>query len=199
MWNANSATTTLGEFSLFTQLSNVYDQTGLLSPYFRGELQASYLTLGTTHYAKLSGTEWVSSFSRPSGYIDFDLGAVLDISNVVVWNEEEIGTSSISLQVSTTTDFSGATVFGPYILTQNLGPLPYRFEVLSLPAPIAGRYVRLDPGANPNQDLIALGEVAFGVTSATAIHAGVPETSTVSAGVAIALWVGISFHRSRRR
>lgn len=59
--------------------------------------------------------------------------------------------------------------------------------------------MRLDPGANPNQDLIALGEVAFGVFLDTAIRAGVPESSTVAAGVTLALLLGITAHKARRR
>jgi len=198
MWNANSATSTLGEFSEFTKLSNVYDQTGLLTPYFRGQLQSSYL-VSKTHYATLSGTEWVSSFSQASGYIEFDLGAALEVYNVVVWNEETIGTSLIRIQISETTDFSLAPTLGPFILDQNAGVLPYPSQLITLPSPTFGRYVRLDPRANLNQDLIALGEVAFGVSLDTAIRAGVPESSTVTAGVSLALLLGIAAHKARRR
>jgi hypothetical protein len=120
------------------------NQSGLTKPFTSGVTDFdSYFTTGDQPFAQGGVGEWWSSvdFALPvEGNIDFDLGAVLTISRLAIWNRS---LRNVRIHVS-------ETLGGPMQLVET-ATLPnhtaffsYLPTLLSFDAPQAARYVRIE-------------------------------------------------------
>ena len=135
----------------------------------------TYLAQIPTHSVIYGGCEWFSTTRITSATLVFDMGQVLTIDRMAIWNEESSGISSLSVAHSA----NGVTYSEvPGSFAPKNWPLPitlnerYRADVFSLGTIIA-RYVRLSiacpqiPSAYPG---CSLGEIAFSTDAAAKIE-----------------------------
>jgi len=160
---ASSVSTNMGEG--FGPVSNIINQSGLSAGYTNGEDLNTYLATNPTHTNFFSGFEWYSDQPITSGNVDFDLGSVFSVANVIIWNEEFQGVNQFRIITASLPDFSDSVDQGLFIAPNNpdgfsYGASPFTFSSSS------ARYVRLAILTSYNDleiNTAALGEVAFGV------------------------------------
>ena len=176
-------------------IADTYNQNGLASTYTSGVTDfATYIGTNPMHTSTFAGFEWFSTFGTNSASVTYNLGSLMQINALALWNEESSGIGYLNL-------FS--SVNGTNFTALSLGLTPfdnpvadYGPEVFSF-ASTGMQYLRLDmdrcPQADPGQyTACAIGEVAFRTAGTT-----VPEPSTyvlMAAGLA-----GLGVVARRRR
>jgi hypothetical protein len=159
--------------------------------------------IGLEHTSRFLGYEWFSNLNATTAQVTYDLGAVMQIDRLALWNEESSGAGTLDLSYSLdgTNFFALATGLIP---TDNIALIGDPADRISLePPPFYGadlftfaltnaRYVRFDMSncatGNDDYNACAIGEVAFSNP--------VPEPATlifVGSGLA-----GLALRRRRR-
>ncbi|NJN48413.1 MAG: hypothetical protein HC808_20305, partial [Candidatus Competibacteraceae bacterium] len=170
-----------------SNINSVIDKVGLYRAYTNGEDQASYLANNTNAnpdalHSDRQSREWFASAGTTTGDVDFDLGGVFSIANVVLWNEDVFGIKEFDILAGNNADLSDLTYVNSFIAAdQAVSPLNVpsfveQAQVFDLGSTISARYIRLLIGSAypyeaPNRDNVAdpgfrsasIGEVAFGV------------------------------------
>jgi hypothetical protein len=209
-----------------TSATRMIDRKGLNTPYVNNEDQEAYLRKNPLHWDGIS-QEWFSEAGAVArgnrgfalgNFIRFDLGAVYDLRNIVLWNEDFAGVDRVYTYASQTTSVFDLT----YLNTLNFrnNPVarppaspnwiePYQKEELSASG-IQARYVTLfiqSVHANdlPNRDHLlsqyglkkfaSIGEVAFGVYRTDAPAEGIPTPALLPGLVGL----GVSAWRKKRK
>jgi hypothetical protein len=153
----------------FGALNDTFDQSGLSAGFISGVTDFDvYLATNPTHNLGFLGQEWFSNEGTSSASVTYDMGSVLEISRLALWNEESSGIGRLDLFSST----DGIT-FSP--LASNIHPFDtiaanYPAQVFSFTATDA-RFIRFDMSECPQPDqgagilfpACAIGEVAFDV------------------------------------
>jgi hypothetical protein len=125
MRGATSVTTNMGSLSGASFLSGVDSAPGnmidraLYVPYTNGVTdQAPYLNLSASNLGSLhtdrSSKEWFSAAGVTSGNVTFNLGAVYNVANVVLWNEDTFGIRDFDIFASNNASFASATNLGSF-------------------------------------------------------------------------------------
>jgi hypothetical protein len=149
-------------------------------PYANGEDQTTYLAKGAKGWDGVS-EEWFSAANVTSGNIDFDLGKLFNVANVVIWNEDVFGVKNFDIWASDNSGFAGATKFMGYtaanqaVSGSSIASYLETAQVFNI-TPTVAQFIRLvikDAYSyeSPNRDGItsvgfqsaSIGEVAFGV------------------------------------
>lgn len=158
----------------FGSINDTLNQQGLTSGFTSGVTNFdAYLGTTPRHTMLFFGFEWFSNFATTGATVTYDLGSVVAIDRLALWNEESSGIGTLNLFSST----DGVT-FIP--LASNLHPTdnplsnpidspPYPADVFAF-ASTNARFVRFvmsdspqpNPGSFPSA---AIGEVAFRVTA----------------------------------
>jgi hypothetical protein len=167
-----SAATTMGESGELTALVHAIDQTGLSANYVSGVTDFATFTAGTTHYSEPE-SDWVSETT--AGSVTFDLGRLMSIDKVAVWNfggprgNPEAAITQFTLVASTDPGFAGPITLGTFnpAVFSTLNPAQvFRF------APTTAEFFRLQAFRSNGTSNLGLGEIAFG-------QSPVPEPSTL--------------------
>ena len=177
-------------------LQNTYNQAGLTSHYISGVTDfASYIASRPLHAVAFTN-EWFSELGTTAASVTYDLGGLLSISGVALWNEDTSGIGALSLYQSA--DGINFTLLAGGLLPNNnaynevYGPDVFAF------AAVNSRYVRFDmsncPQSGGTYNSCAIGEVAFNTSAAAA---AVPEPASIALlGLGLA---GIAGLRRRQR
>ena len=169
MFGASSVSSSYTPFPFNTDIGNVIDQSGLSTGYTNGQDQASYLASNPTHAAPFSGNEFTSNGTGgTSGTIDFDLGSVVNVANLVIWNDDFAGLQEFDILASLSSDFSSSTNLGSFIGLDRANGVNYPHDLYDF-ADINARYIRLDVQSSHDSSVVGLGEVAFGVEASAAV------------------------------
>lgn len=180
----------------FGLLSHTFDQSGLSAGFTSGvTLFDTFLALNPTHTTTFSGFEWFSNSGTTSASVTYDLGSVMTIGRLALWNEESSGIGTLDLWGSV----NGVDFFQ---LALGLNPtdhfaVDYTADVFSWTAQDL-RYVRFDMSDCPQPnvgsfDACAIGEVAFASTNGIVVETPEPATALLLlSGLA-----GIAFARRR--
>jgi hypothetical protein len=145
-------------------LADTYNQNGLLTGYVNGVTDFdAYMALHPMHTLIFAGYEWFGNYGTDSAVVTYDLGSVMSISKLALWNEESSGIGLLNLYWSTDNVTFSPLALG---LTPTDNPLAdYPADVFAF-APTSTRYVRFDMSRCPQPDpgsypSCAIGEVAF--------------------------------------
>jgi hypothetical protein len=159
--------------------------------------------LGLKHTSRFLGYEWFSGENQTTAQVTYDLGAVMQVDRLALWNEESsgAGTLDLSYSIDGTSWFALATGLKPTDHIALIGeppagislePPPFYGADLFTFALTDARYVRFDMSncatGNDDYNACAIGEVAFSNP--------VPEPATllfVGSGLA-----GLALRRRRR-
>lgn len=170
----------------FGSINNTFNQISLSTGYTSGVTDFdTYIASNPQHTVIFSNAggevyEWFSNSGINTASVTYDLGSVLGISSLALWNEETSGIGVLGLFGSTDgLSFSSLGTFNPtdngYTqLSDTYGADVFRF------ASTNARYVRFDMSGCPQQlstnfNGCSIGEVAFGGTGITSV---VPEPGT---------------------
>lgn len=154
-------------------IANTLDHSGLFTDFTSGITDFDvYLATNPIHSSILTH-EWFSN--APTAAVTYDLGAIVLINVLALWNEEFSGIGAFDFSVSTNNvDF--AVVLAGAMPVDSPAGLNYGAERFDFGIQSA-RYVRMElsgcpqPDGNPNFDVCGIGEVAF---------RQVPEPATVA-------------------
>ena len=162
-------------------IADTYNQNGLSANYTSGVTDFDTFVGSTNHTMIFSGFEWFSDFGTDSAQVTYDLGSVMSIDKMALWNEEFSGIGLLDLLVSTDGLLFVSLLPG---LTPTDNPpfdgstsVSYLADVFSF-ATTSLRYMRLamsgcpQPNGNSYQSC-SIGEVAFS-TSTVPIPAALP-------------------------
>jgi len=159
----------------FGSIADTYNQSGLSNSYISGITDfTNYLSGGTTHTVAFQGFEWFSA-QGSSASVTYDLGSVIGIKSLALWNEESSGIGMLSLSQSS--DGVSFSLIGSFSPTDNPFDVSYLAQVFDF-SPTAARYIRFDMSGCPQEPSgfgsCAIGEVAFQSAQVTSV----PETTT---------------------
>jgi hypothetical protein len=157
----------------FGLISNTFDQSGLSQNYVSGVTNFdAYMALNPLHTQMFPGNEWFSNSGTSSAVVTYDLGSVMSIWRLALWNEESSGIGTLDLwgSLNGLDFFSLALGLAP---TDHLTLDPYPADVFTW-ASVDLRYVRFDMSDCPQPGIAgfpscAIGEVAFGTAAAVAV------------------------------
>jgi hypothetical protein len=157
----------------FGLISHTFDQSGLSHNYVSGVTNFdAYMALNPLHTWIYPGNEWFSNSGTSSAVVTYDLGSVMSIWRLALWNEEVSGIGTLDLwgSVNGLDFFSLALGLAP---TDNPADQHYAADVFTWSA-VDLRYVRFDMSNCPQPGVgtfhaCAIGEVAFGTAAAVAV------------------------------
>ena len=177
-------------------IADTYNQNGLSTNYVSGVTNFNaYIAGGPRHTDTFSGFEWFSALGTTTATVTYDLGSVISIDRLALWNEESSGIGLLNLLYST--NGAAFTSLGNFTPTDNPVGSSYLADVFSF-GPTSARYVRLDmsrcPQPNGTYNACAIGEVAF---RTAAVAGGVPEPATWAMLIVGFGGVGASLRRRR--
>lgn len=153
----------------FGSINDTINQNGLTSSFTSGVTDfATYIAGNPIHSLVFAGNEWFSNSGTDNASVTYDLGAVYNVLQLALWNEEVSGIGLLDLFSSTDgTNFSALA--SGLVPANNINLTNYLPEVFNLTDKNA-RYIRFDmsrcPQPNSTFTACAIGEVAFDVTSA---------------------------------
>jgi hypothetical protein len=148
-------------------IQDTYNQAGLLTPYVSGVTDFdSYMASNPMHDWRFINNEWSTADGNTLATVTYDIGRVLRIDRMALWNEDAAGIDWLNLSVSI--DGNGfLPLLGWLRPTDNLLDENYGADVYSFGA-TNFRYIRLDMSGCPQprgdglgMDVCAIGEVAF--------------------------------------
>jgi hypothetical protein len=176
----------------FGSIDDTINQRGLTSGFTSGVTSFdTYLASNPGHTMIFAGFEWFSNFGTTGATVTYDLGAVITIDRLALWNEESSGIGTLDLLSSkdgvTFTPLASSLHPTDNPLTNPLDSPPYLADVFAFP-PAAARFVRFvasdspqpNPGSFPSA---AIGEVAFRVGTAVDLIAQTVDWNTGGDGV----------------
>lgn len=176
-------------------ITQTLDQSGLITPYVSGVTNFNtYIATNPQHSFVFSGNEWFANAGSTSASVTYDLGAILGIDALALWNEDFSGIATLNLFGSTDgVLFAALLGVNP---ADGVNNLDYGPQVFSFGA-VDTRYLRFDITNCPQQpsgyDSCAIGEVAF----RTAATGAVPEPATWA--MMLLGFGGIGYSMRRRR
>jgi hypothetical protein len=170
----------------FGNLADTYNHNGLLTNFVSGvDDFDTYLALNPSHSFLFSGNEWFSNLGNRSTTVTYDLGSVLNIDRLALWNEDSVGIGNLNLSYSTDGNSFSSLASG-LMPSDNPINTNYQAQVFSFAATNA-RYVRFDASGCPQSGTVtfcAIGEVAF---SGSPLTTAVPEPSGILGTSVLAL------------
>lgn len=87
----------------YGSIADTYNQAGLYTPYVSGVTDyATYMAGSPLHNWVFSGNEWFSEIGT-SASVYYDLGAVMSVTGMALWNEDASGIGLLDLYASTDT------------------------------------------------------------------------------------------------
>lgn len=144
-------------------IANTYNGNGLAASYVSGVTDFASFVASTRHTSAFAGNEWFSNFVQTSAIVTFDLGGLMRIGALALWNEDSAGAGTLNVSISTD-GITFSSVLAGLTPTRALGVPDYSAQVFDFAA-VDARYIRLDmsscadiPGSFP---ACGLGEVAF--------------------------------------
>lgn len=154
--------------------STLIDQSGLSATYVSGVTDFSTFTASTTHATQSFANSYLFS---PTTAVGFDLGSVVDVNGVAVWNlvNNPASAKDVALYADTNSSLADGygTLIGNYSLSKALGADSNLATTQSFGS-VSSRYFVLELlnsyGGGP---MVGLSEVAFSQMSAP-----VPEPET---------------------
>ena len=163
-----SGTTTMGEAFA---LSHSYDHSGLLSNFTSGVTDFATYIAGNPQHDSEPGNDWVSNTT--SGVTVYDLGSLLSVDKVAIWNFGGLGgntsfaTTQVTVEASANPGFTSPTNLGTFNLSVFATTNPA--QVFGFPT-VAAEFFRFENFQSNGAGALGLGEVAFAAT---------PEPSSV--------------------
>jgi len=188
------AATASSTYSATYDIGNTIDRSGLFTPFVSGVTDFdAYVATNPIHTLVAENNEWFSAEGVTSAQVTYDLGSVIGIDRLALWNEEfsGFGTGRVSVSNDGIT-FASLTSISP---VDSPFVTDYGVQVFGLGA-LSTRFVRFDISGcpQPNGDprlLCGIGEVAF-----STVGTSVPEPGSLALlGVALA---GLGFARRRK-
>ena len=173
---------------------NTINQSGLFSPFVSGVTDFDAYMAGSPLHDLAFGAEWFSQeelvANNTSAVLTFDLGSVVTINRLALWNEEFAGIAGFTLLVSTD-GLTYATVLSGVSPSDNPIDQNYAADIFALGTQSA-RFVRLDafncPQPNPDGYVACgLGEIAFAMLT----DGGGPPTGIPVPGAILLLGGGL--------
>lgn len=162
----------------FGSIANTHNQNGLLSGYTSGVTNFNtYIASNPMHGTTFSTGEWFSNSGSTAAQVTYDLGSILGIDRLALWNEESSGIGILNLFGST--DGITFASLGTYNPVPSTSIANYGAQVFSFGATNA-RFVRFGMSRCPAQGGVqgfpgcAIGEVAF---RSADVGGAVPEPS----------------------
>jgi hypothetical protein len=179
----------------FGSINNTFNQAGLATSYVSGVTDfATYIAGNSQHTAAFSGAEWFGEFGLSTASVTYDLGSVLSIEAVALWNEDAAGIGALDLYQSAD-GITFSVLAAGLVPTNPSSNVAYGADVFSFAA-VNTRFIRFDMSNCPQEastfSACAIGEVAFNA----AADAEIPEPASawlLALGVA-----GIAALRRRR-
>ena len=172
--------TASSEFSSTFDIGNTIDQSGLSSGFTSGITDFdAYLATNPTHTLVAANFEWFTPSGVTTATVTYDLGAIVSIDRIALWNEESSGVGNVNVLFSTDGVTFVPNTLGITPVNNPIGS-DYPAQVFALSAG-STRYVQLsisqcpqaEPGAFPG---CGIGEVAF---SSGGAQQQVPEPSSM--------------------
>lgn len=171
----------------FGAIEDTFNQAGLSANYVSGMTDFDSFVAATTHSLVFSQNEWFSELGSTSAQVTYDLGSVLRIDKMALWNEESSGIGLLDLLVSSD---------GTNFVSLLAGLAPFDNPYADYPAEVFGfgatsfRYItlamsgcpQLDPGSFAS---CAVGEVAFNEVAAVPVPASMPLLAAGLAGLGL--------------
>jgi hypothetical protein len=156
------------------------DQTGLLKTYFSGVTDFdTFLGLNPKHKNQGGPTSYfASSFTKPAN-VDFDMGSILNLTKLVLWNypfSSSAGIIDFSIYSSTTSNFSMASLLGTFKANDDADNRLNAAQVFEF-IDTQSRYLRLSITSIANGENVGFSEIAFEASSTPAV---LPEPSTLA-------------------
>jgi len=156
-----------GELNSNYVITQTFSQVGLLSGFTSGVTDFdAYAPATQLHDTDSKFNDWFSTGTGfvAGGFVDFDLGAAMDLARAAIWNEDGAGIDMVNIYTSTDPSFGSSTFVGQFALTNNPVGVDYGADVLDLIDSHA-RYVRLEilsiPADSQWPGGVSLGEIAF--------------------------------------
>jgi len=158
---AASATTNMGE--VFA-LANAINQVGLSPGYASGVTDFDTYVAGAIH-TSAPGTDWVSASNPANGEVTFDLGSLMTIDQIAVWNFADnnplFSVTQLTVLASVDAAFSSPTNLGTFSLS--VPPLATTLAQLLNIGVTNAQFIRFQNFVSNGNGVggLALGEVAF--------------------------------------
>lgn len=177
-------------------IDDTINHNGLPTPFTSGVTDFdTYLATNPLHDFVAQGNEWFSDEGVTSATIVYDLGSILSVDRLALWNEDFSGFGTGNIAISDdNVSFTALTTINPVDtpLNQNYGA-----QVFGL-GDISARYIRFEISGCPQPDgdplpVCGIGEVAFSLEEPVE---PIPEPATLGIfGLGLA---GLAFMRRKR-
>ena len=157
----------MGQFNSTTfAANNLINQSGLSSGYTSGVTDFdTYIASSPTHNGNLTGSIWFSTQGNRTGDLEFDLGSILTIQSMALWNRGSDASDNIigfTLFADDNAAFSSPTSLGGFTANPNTGSTSAVLPEVFTFTPTAASHVRLRiTSPNGSGLFTSAGEVAF--------------------------------------
>ena len=166
----------------FGSIMDTINQSGLSSTFISGVTDFdTYIASNPTHTFFFDGFEWFSNSDTNNATVTYNLGQLLSVESLALWNEESSGIGTLDLLSSN--DGINFTPFASNLSPTNNPNNPvadYSADVFSF-SPIIAQFIRFEMSNCPQQpstfEACAIGEVAFKVSEPLDPPQSTPEPS----------------------
>lgn len=179
-------------------IGNTIDQSGLSDGFTSGVTDFdTYIASNPTHTSSARDNEWLTQPGVTTATVTYDLGSVVTLDRLALWNEENSGINTFNILSSTDgVDFS--TILSGVSPIDNPSGSDYPAEVISFGSSVDAQFIQFDITSCPQTPFTyngcTIGEVAFsqGTTQP------VPFEAETSVGLAL-LGGYVGFRKLRQR